>query len=517
MQIEVVAKPAQAAAVSVVFAAEGKTLLGLGAVLAKPLQRALAAPAFSGKRGEIIDVLGDAKARRILIVGVGNPKELSAIRARKIGGKIAAHLMQAREPKAQVLGGGGFGNLDDAVFLGNVALGARLRSYRFGKYLTQTKPGQEPAEIAALSLVTADRAATQKIVADAEALATGICFARDQVNEPPSTLWPDAFAKRLSALKKHGIAVEIYDEAALRKMGAGGILAVAQGSQHPPRLVVMRWNGKGGKSKGGPIALVGKGVCFDSGGLSLKRTSQMLTMKGDMGGAAAVAGAILAAALRKAKVDVVGVMALVENMPSGTSYRPGDIVKTLAGKTMEIVDTDAEGRVTLVDSLYYAASKLNPSCILDAATLTYSVMAALGPVYSGLFGNQRRFGDRNPGGRRSGGRGIVAPAGQCRVSQEPEIEGGGLPPMRARRGQRGRRARRRLDDGVRRRQALGPPRHREQGIHQPGYRDLPGRGHRLRRRIVRCLPERPQLNQTILPSAHRMLHDPGKAGGAPPD
>jgi leucyl aminopeptidase len=387
MQIEVVAKPAESADVSVVFAAEGKKLLGLGAALASSLQKALAAPAFSAKRGEIVDVLGsgDGKARRIVVVGVGDPRELSAIRARKIGGKIAAHLLQAREPKAQILGGADFAKLEEAVFLGNVALGARLRSYRFGKYVSAAKKGEEPAEIAKLSLVTAQRAPTQKIVADAEALATGIYFARDQVNEPPSTLYPDAFAKRLLEFKKHGIAVDVYDEGALRKMGAGGILAVARGSQHPPRLVVLRWDGKGGKSKEGPVALVGKGVCFDSGGLSLKRTSQMLTMKGDMGGAAAVAGAILSAALRKAKVDVVGVMALVENMPSGSSYRPGDIVKTLAGKTMEIIDTDAEGRVTLVDSLYYAASKFNPSCIVDAATLTYSVTAALGPVYAGLF------------------------------------------------------------------------------------------------------------------------------------
>jgi leucyl aminopeptidase len=387
MQVEVSAKAAESADVTVVFAGEGKKLLGLGAPLGKALQKAMAAPSFAAKRGEILDVLGAADARRILVVGVGNPKELSAIRARKLGGKIAAHLLQVREPKAQILGGS-VGKLEDAVFLGNIALGARLRSYRFGKYVTQTKPGSEPAEIAKLSLVTAERTPTQKIVADAEALAAGICFARDQVNEPPSTLWPDVLAKRLGEFKKHGIAVEVYDERALRKMGAGGILAVAQGSQHPPRLVVLRWNGLGksrGGKKGGPIALVGKGVCFDSGGLSLKRTSQMLTMKGDMGGAAAVAGAILAAALRKAKVDVVGVMALVENMPSGSSYRPGDIVKTLAGKTMEIIDTDAEGRVTLVDSLYYAASKLNPSCILDAATLTYAVSAALGPVYAGLF------------------------------------------------------------------------------------------------------------------------------------
>jgi leucyl aminopeptidase len=384
MHIEVIAKPAQFADVTVVFAAEGKKLLGLAAPLGKALQKAMAAPSFSAKRGEIVDVLGAADAHRILIVGVGNPKALSAIRARKIGGKIAAHLLQVREPKAEVLGGG-FGKLEEAVFLGNIALGARLRAYRFSKYVTQVKRGEEPAEIASLALVTSQRAATQKIVADAEALAAGICFARDQVNEPPSALWPDAFARRLAELKKHGIAVEIHDEDALRKMGAGGILAVAQGSQHPPRLVVLRWNGKGGKQKGGPIALVGKGVCFDSGGLSLKRTSQMLTMKGDMGGAAAVAGAILTAALRRAKVDVVGVMGLVENMPSGSSYRPGDIVKTLAGKTMEIIDTDAEGRVTLVDSLYYAASRFKPSGVLGAATLTYSVTAALGPVYAGLF------------------------------------------------------------------------------------------------------------------------------------
>ena len=390
MQIEVIAKPAVSADVAVVFAAEGKKLLGLGVPFGKALQKAMAAPSFAAKRGEILDVLGAADARRILIVGVGNPKELSAIRARRLGGKIAAHLLQMREPKAQIFGGG-IGKLEDAVFLGNIALGARLRSYRFGKYVTQTRPGQEPAALTGLSLVSPQRAAVQKIVADAEALAAGICFARDQVNEPPSTLWPDAFAKRLAEFKKHGIAVEVHDEGALRKMGAGGILAVAQGSQHPPRLVVLRWNGLGksggGKRKGGPVALVGKGVCFDSGGLSLKRTAQMLTMKGDMGGAAAVAGAILTAALRKAKVDVVGVMALVENMPSGSSYRPGDIVKTLAGKTMEIVDTDAEGRVTLVDSLYYAASRLNPCCVLDAATLTYSVSAALGPVYAGLFAN----------------------------------------------------------------------------------------------------------------------------------
>ena len=337
--------------------------------------------------------------------------------------------------------------------------------------------------------MTAERAPTQKIVADAEALAAGICFARDQVNEPPSTLWPDALAKRLAEFKKHGIAVEVYDERALRKMGAGGILAVAQGSQHPPRLVVLRWNGLGksggGKQKGGPIALVGKGVCFDSGGLSLKRTSQMLTMKGDMGGAAAVAGAILAAALRKAKVDVVGVMALVENMPSGSSYRPGDIVKTLAGKTMEIIDTDAEGRVTLVDSLYYAASKFNPSCILDAATLTYAVTAALGPVYAGLFATDEALAREALAAGEAAGeelwrlpvnaeyvKNLKSKIADYRQCAPDDVSADA-------------RACRRPDGRVRERQAVGAPRHREQGVRQPRHRHLPRRRDGLRRRAVR--------------------------------
>jgi leucyl aminopeptidase len=394
MQIEVIAKPAEAADVIVVFAAEGKKLLGLGAALAKGLQKAMAAPAFSAKRGEIIDVLGYADTRRVVVVGVGNPKELSAIRARKLGGKIAAHLLQAHEPKAEILAGGGFGKLDDAVFLGNIALGAKLRAYRFGKYLTQAKPGEAPAEIVALSLVTPQRAAAQKIVADAEALAAGICFARDQVNEPPSTLWPDSFAKRLLELKKHGVAVEIYDEAALRKMGAGGILAVAQGSQHPPRLVVLRWNGKGGKSKEGPVALVGKGVCFDTGGISLKPPPGMWDMKWDMGGAGVVTGVMQTLAKRKARVNVVGLCGLVENMPDGNAQRPGDVVTSMSGQTIEVQNTDAEGRLVLADVLWYAQQRFKPRAIVDLATLTGAIIAALSDHYAGLFANNDELADK---------------------------------------------------------------------------------------------------------------------------
>ena len=393
MQIDVIAKPQDQAAVTVVFVAENKKLAGAAAQFlagaADAVAKAVASPGFSAKCGQVLDLLSPAghKGRRIVIVGVGDPRALSAIKAREVGGAIAQHLMAVKEDSAQIIAAASTGNkLDEPGFLANVALGARLRAYQFRKYVTQVKKGDEPAAVSALRLVTGKKAGTEKALADAMALGTGICYARDLVNEPPSTLYPDSFAKKLLELKKHGIGVEIHDEKALAKMGAGGILAVAQGSKNPPRLVVLRWNGA--KGRGAPVALVGKGVCFDSGGLCLKKPSSMFPMKGDMGGAAAVTGAVLSAALRKAKVDVVAVMALVENMPSGSSYKPGDIVKTLSGKTIEIFDTDAEGRITLVDSLYYAASKFNPSCILDAATLTYSVMAALGPVFTGLFATQ---------------------------------------------------------------------------------------------------------------------------------
>jgi leucyl aminopeptidase len=394
MQIEVVAKPTTRAAVSVVFVGVGKKLAGAAAQFLagaeKAVGSALAAPAFAAKRGQVLDLLSPAghKGRRVLIVGLGDPRELNAVCAREIGGEIAQHLMSAKEETAQILAAADTGaKLDEGGFLANVALGIGLRSYQFRKYITQAKKDDLPGKVATLLLVSTKKAATEHALADAMALGTGICYARDLVNEPSSTLYPASFAKKLLELRKHGIQVEIHDEKALARMGAGGILAVAKGSQNPPRLVTLRWNGLGAKSKT-PIALVGKGVCFDTGGLCLKRPNQMFPMKGDMGGAAAVTGAVLSAALRKAKVDVVAVMALVENMPSGSSYKPGDIVKTLAGKTIEIIDTDAEGRITLVDSLYYAASKFNPSCILDAATLTYSVMAALGSVFSGLFASQ---------------------------------------------------------------------------------------------------------------------------------
>src|SRR3954447_6720180 len=188
----------------------------------------------------------------------------------------------------------------------------------------------------------------------------------------------------MKELTKLGVKVEVLDVAAMQKLGMGAILAVGGGSVRPPRLLVLQYSNA--KKKGdGPIAFVGKGVCFDAGGLCLKKPSGMITMKGDMAGGAAGGGALRALALRKAKVDVVGVVGLVENLPSGTAYKPGDIVKTMSGRTIEVIDTDAEGRMVLVDALYYTATRFKPRCIVDLATLTYSVMAAVGGAFSGIF------------------------------------------------------------------------------------------------------------------------------------
>jgi leucyl aminopeptidase len=236
------------------------------------------------------------------------------------------------------------------------------------------------------------------------AVAEGVRLARDLVNEPPNTLYPEAFAERAKALTKLGVKVEALDVAAMQKLGMGAILAVGGGSARPPRLLVLQYNGA--RAKGAePIALVGKGVTFDAGGLCLKKPSGMYTMKGDMAGGAAVVGAIHALAKRRAKVNVVGVVGLVENLPSSTAYKPGDIVKTMSGQTIEVIDTDAEGRMVLVDALYYTATRFKPACIIDLATLTYAVMAAVGGAYSGIFCNEERlYKDLTAAGEATGER-----------------------------------------------------------------------------------------------------------------
>ncbi|MDQ7247818.1 leucyl aminopeptidase [Dongia sedimenti] len=395
MQVTYQPKPSAAAVIAVLVPEGGKLgarALALDAQLDGAIARAVTAPAFKAKREQIIELIAPAKdgPRRVLIAGAGAPKELNARNTRSLGGAVAAHLMAAHEPELELLVDTPKGApLGEGEFAANLAMGLRLRNYRFGKYQTKAKP-DKPKLLAAATLVTARTAEAKRLDERLAAVADGVHFARDLVNEPPNALYPEEFGARMKALAKLGVKVEVLDVAAMKKLGMGAILAVGGGSVRPPRLLVLHYNGA--KKKGdGPIAFVGKGVCFDAGGLCLKKPSGMMTMKGDMAGGAAVVGAIHALAARKAKVDAVGVVGLVENLPSGSAYKPGDIVTTMSGRTIEVFDTDAEGRMVLVDALYYTATRFKPRCIVDLATLTYAVMAAVGGAYSGIFSNDDKL------------------------------------------------------------------------------------------------------------------------------
>jgi leucyl aminopeptidase len=278
---------------------------------------------------------------------------------------------------------------DQAAALG---MGIRLRAYRFDRYKTKKKDGEDAPLRADVSVAVEDVAATRKAFAPDAHIADGVIIARDLVNEPPNVLYPEEFARRAAALRKFGVVVEVLDVKAMTKLGMGALLGVAQGSARPGRMVVMRWNG--GKAGEQPIAFIGKGVCFDTGGISIKPSGSMEDMKGDMGGAACVVGLMHALAARKAKANVVGAIGLVENMPDGNAQRPGDIVTSMSGQTIEIINTDAEGRLVLADVLWYVAQKFKPKFMVDLATLTGAIMVALGTEYAGLFSNNDELADR---------------------------------------------------------------------------------------------------------------------------
>ena len=276
--------------------------------------------------------------------------------------------------------------------IADLALGLRLRAYRFDRYKTKRKEGDERADKVEVNFACANPAAAERAWSRAIGLADGVVLARDLINEPANVLYPGEFARRASGLRKLGIVVEVLDVAAMRKLGMGALLGVGQGSAHEPKVVVMRWNG--GKRGADPIAFIGKGVCFDSGGISIKPAQGMEDMKGDMAGAACVVGLMHALATRKARVNVVGVIGLVENMQDGKAQRPGDIVTSMSGQTIEIINTDAEGRLVLADVLYYVNKRFKPRFMINLATLTGAIMVALGQEYAGLFSNDVKLVER---------------------------------------------------------------------------------------------------------------------------
>jgi leucyl aminopeptidase len=273
-----------------------------------------------------------------------------------------------------------------------IASGLRLRAYKFDRYKTKKKDGEEGALRADVSLAVGDAAAAKKAFASAGAIVDGVIIARDLVNEPPNVLFPEEFARRAGLLRKLGVKIEVLDVKAMQKLGMGALLGVGQGSARPSRTVIMRWDG--GKKGEAPVAFVGKGVCFDTGGISIKPAGSMEDMKGDMGGAACVVGLMHALAARKAKANVVGAIGLVENMPDGNAQRPGDIVTSMSGQTIEIINTDAEGRLVLADVLWYVAKKTKPKFMVDLATLTGAIVVALGTDHAGMFSNNDELAER---------------------------------------------------------------------------------------------------------------------------
>jgi leucyl aminopeptidase len=274
----------------------------------------------------------------------------------------------------------------------DLAFGARLRAYTFDLYKTKRKEGEERPNRIEVNFACSNPAAAEKAWTRTVAIADGVVFARDLVNEPANVLYPAEFARRASSLTKLGVGVDVLDVAAMKKLGMGALLGVGQGSAHESKLVVMRWNG--GKRGADPIAFIGKGVCFDSGGISIKPAAGMEDMKGDMAGAACVVGLMQALAVRKAKVNAVGAIGLVENMVDGKAQRPGDIVKTMSGQTIEIINTDAEGRLVLADVLHYVNRRFKPKFMINLATLTGAIIVALGQEYAGMFSNDDKLSER---------------------------------------------------------------------------------------------------------------------------
>jgi leucyl aminopeptidase len=371
------------------FGAATRKALGSAAGLVK---RAAETNQFKGKNGAVLDILAPEglKAKRLVVVGVGKPAELKENDFVKLGGTVAGKLRPgtgavtviAELPKGTM-------TPDQAAAIG---AGIRLRAYKFDRYKTRKKDGEEATLQANVSIAVGDVAGARKAFVPNAHIVDGVIIARDLVNEPPNVLFPVEFARRAGQLRKLGVAVDVLDVNAMKRLGMGALLGVAQGSTQPGRTVIMRWNG--GKRGDQPVAFIGKGVCFDTGGISIKPAGSMEDMKGDMGGAACVVGLMQALAARKAKANVVGAIGLVENMPDGNAQRPGDIVTSMSGQTIEIINTDAEGRLVLADVLWYVAKKFKPKFMVDLATLTGAIMVALGTEYAGLFSNNDELAER---------------------------------------------------------------------------------------------------------------------------
>ena len=362
----------------VLLLSEGGDLEGYACVLDRKskgfLSRALGAASFKGESESVVEILSPSglSARRVLVFGLGRGME--TLDYEHLGGRIVRRLGEAGETSAVVC--------CDALGVEHtvrLALGAQLGAYDFDTYKTKKV---KKKRLTALTVQTKDLGVVRRHFKPLSAVSEGVFWARDLVNEPANVLFPGEFVRRARSLESLGVKVRVLNEVQMKKLGMNALLGVGQGSVRESKLLVMEWRGVRGVR---PAVFVGKGVCFDTGGISLKPSGKMGDMKGDMAGAACVAGLMRTLARRQARAHVVGIAALVENMPDAGAQRPGDIVRSMSGQTIEVLNTDAEGRLVLADALWYAQKLYKPACLVDVATLTGAILVALGQEYAGLF------------------------------------------------------------------------------------------------------------------------------------
>lgn len=332
---------------------------------------------FEGKFGQ--SKILSKQGGLVLLIGIGEERKINDLILQKIGGKIASMLDSIKAKNAKIIF-----SQNNSKNIANIAFGSLLQGYRFNKYFENRKK-EKQLKIESISLICNDEKSAEKEFLKLEILAKNIFFVRDLVSEPSNILNPESYAEICKTLKKDGLQVEVFGESEMQKLGMNALLGVGRGSEKESHMVILKWNG--GKKGEQPLAFIGKGVTFDTGGISLKPANNMEDMKTDMAGSAVVVGLMRNLAQRKAKVNAIGAIGLVENMPSGTAQRPGDVVRSMSGQTIEVINTDAEGRLVLADVLHYVNSKYKPKFMIDLATLTGAIIISLADVYAGLFCN----------------------------------------------------------------------------------------------------------------------------------
>lgn len=364
-------------------------ITGLGQKTLNSINLAIKNENFKFNKLQTLEIISSDKLgySKIIIIGLGEDPSISLRESDLIGGKIT-QLNSKTNSNIDVLVSKNISNDESMLRIG---YGSILATYKFDKYKSKKSKTNFSKTIKLVSNKNS-RSLSKKFNHN-KSVAQGVFLARDLVNEPSNILNPEDYAKRIKGLSKYGLKVEVLNEVKMKKLGMDSLLGVGRGSQYDSQLVIIKWDGlKTKKTK--PLCFVGKGVCFDSGGISLKPGNKMEEMIGDMGGSAAVVGLMKSLALRKAKANVVGIVGLVENMPDGTAQKPGDIVNTMSGQTIEIQNTDAEGRLVLADALWYAQDRFKPEFMIDLATLTGAIVMSLGNKMAGIFSNNDSLSDK---------------------------------------------------------------------------------------------------------------------------